>query len=242
MPISANDGGTWKEATNMYVKDGGTWKEVTNGSVNDSGTWKEFHAPAPTTALPSGWSEAAISTAVLHPTGSTYDAGTFTWRGAGDDIWSNDDRCVFIYHNFEDGETLDAHVQTAIVEGGTQGDLEQYSGIYLMAREGLQKDDKQFCIGVNPNNNRVQQKRRWDNNATQESNTNPGSPYIPMYFRITRSAGVITTYYSQDGVTYTQLGEMPNIGTATWYGGMAVSSHDDATPDYIISTGTMSIT
>lgn len=241
MPTSTKQGGVWKTVNGIHVKDSGAWKEVQNAFIKEAGVWKETHAVTPPSALPAGWTEAAISTAVLHPSGSEENAGTWTWRGAGEDIWNKDDQIVFIYNTLSDGQQIDAYIQTLILEGGTTGDLEQYSGIYLMARQGLLPGDKMLAIGTNPNANRIQQKKRWENDFVQEANTSPGT-YVGVYFRIVRSGGVITTSYSLDGTTYTDLGITPTIGTADWFAGIAVSSHDDATPDYIISTGTMSIT
>jgi hypothetical protein len=40
MTLHVNDGGTWKQAANVYVNDAGVWKEVQEIYVNDAGTWK----------------------------------------------------------------------------------------------------------------------------------------------------------------------------------------------------------
>jgi len=203
-------------------------------------------AATPSGALPAGWAEQALSTAVVHPTGTTYDnpSGIWTWRGAGDDLWGNDDRVVFIHSTMGENEQVDAHIQTMVLEGGAIGDLEQYAGIYLMIRESLANNAVQAAVGVNPNNNRVQRKYRTSTNqSTSEDNINPGGPYVPIYFRITRPGdGTALCFYSYDGITYTQVGTALTVGSSDWYVGIALNSHDDATPDFIIATGTMSIT
>lgn len=195
--------------------------------------------------LPAGWTEVALSTAVSHPTGSTYDSGgdEWTWRGAGEDIWSNDDRCIYIYNTLSEGQQCDAYVETMVLESGNQAGLEQYAGMYLMLRETLDKNSKHTSVGVNPNNNRIQRKYRSSTNgSTQENNTSPGSPYLPVWFRIVRPGdGTALAYYSQNGTDYTLLGTAFTVGTSDWYIGMAVNSHDDAAPDLMISTGTIAI-
>ena len=43
MSLKVNDGGTWKEPTEVSVKDGSTWKKSKVVWVNDSGTWKKAY-------------------------------------------------------------------------------------------------------------------------------------------------------------------------------------------------------
>ena len=38
--LNVNDGGTFKQAKEVFVKDGGVWKQVGEVFVKDSGTWK----------------------------------------------------------------------------------------------------------------------------------------------------------------------------------------------------------
>lgn len=54
MPISVNDGGTWKELTEVHVNDGGSWKECTEVHVNDGGTWKEVHSASSPIVMSAG--------------------------------------------------------------------------------------------------------------------------------------------------------------------------------------------
>lgn len=232
--------GQFGEIEELHVKDGGSWKQADQVWVKDSGAWKIWLGSE---GLPAGWSEDAISTAVLHPDGSEYDAGTqsWTWRGAGDDLYSNNDRIVFVGKNQAGDFQLDMYLQTMILEGGNEGDLEQYAGVYLMARETLQKDSKQISIGSNPNANRLLQKRRFNNNATQETTFNTASN-LPIYLRLVRIGSNLETFYSTDGSSYTKLGETLAFGTADLLVGVAISSHNDSDPDYLIATGTFTIT
>jgi len=43
MPISYNDGGTWRELIDVYYNDGGTWRTLDAVYYNDEGTWRKVH-------------------------------------------------------------------------------------------------------------------------------------------------------------------------------------------------------
>lgn len=40
MTLHVKDGGTWKQAQEVFVKDGGTWKACNDVLIKDAGTWK----------------------------------------------------------------------------------------------------------------------------------------------------------------------------------------------------------
>lgn len=190
-----------------------------------------------------GFTEVAISTAVQHPTGSTYEGGdNYIWRGAGGDLWGNNDQVVFIHKELGDNVTVDLYISAVDLISGDQAGIEQYAGVYLMARQTLANNAVHYSIGTNPNNIRVQQKyRATENQSTAESNA-AENPSVPVWLRLERSGGVLTQSYSMDGTTYTQLGQTPTIGSDNWFIGVAISSHDDSAPDFISATGTLTIT
>lgn len=46
MPQSVNDGGSWKQTQEIYVRDEGEWHRVFSGHINVNGIWKVFHIQA----------------------------------------------------------------------------------------------------------------------------------------------------------------------------------------------------
>jgi len=41
--VGVKQGGSWKNAGNIFVKQSGTWREVTNAYIKQGGVWEEFY-------------------------------------------------------------------------------------------------------------------------------------------------------------------------------------------------------
>ncbi len=207
--------------------------------LDASHSYKNYTFTEPT----NDWNEIAFSSAVQYTAGLTSLGGdNYNWTGGGEDIFGTSDDAVFYYKLLGDDITIDVYIEDISLITGDQVGIEQYAGAYLMVRESLDNDSVHYSIGTNPNNNRVQQKRRETTGASTQETNFTQNPSSPLYLRTVRASGVLTQYWSTDDITYNQIGTTPTIGTGDWYIGVAIVSHDDSAPDLISAVGTITIT
>ena len=151
-------------------------------------------------------------------TGSvSQEAGIFTVRGSGSDIWGSSDACHFAYQTLTgDGEIV---AQVAITDNPA-GDSWAKAG--LMMRASLAADSASVCALVSADNGNRFQYRLTSGASTASS----GSGSL-AWLRLVRAGDVFTGYAADDGGDWVELGSQTVSMPEAISFGFAVTSHAD---------------
>lgn len=159
------------------------------------------------------------------PAGSvSYNAATdfFTVNASGADIWGSADAFQFVRR----GTKLSGNgMITARVDSlqNTNG----WAKAGVMIREATAADSKYAMTVLTPLNGVCFQRRA--TTAGMSSNTSVGGVTAPRWVRLIRSGNTFTSFYSNDGVTWTQiLWQNITMGTDVEIG-LCVTSHNNGT-------------
>jgi len=145
-------------------------------------------------ALPAGWSSHDIGT-----TGGSAreEAGTWTVRGDGVDVWGNADAFHFVYLPLSG----DTEITARVVSCGTGSDRWAKGGV--MIRETLTPGSKNAAMAVTggEGSGLTFQTRPATGNRSYSSHGSPAAT-PPYWVRLTRAGNIITAYSSPDGVNW----------------------------------------
>jgi regulation of enolase protein 1 (concanavalin A-like superfamily) len=167
-----------------------------------------------TTALPAPWTNRDIGTPAI--AGSTSVAGgTFSVRGAGNDIWSTSDQFQFVSQPLQGDVEIIARV--ASLQDANVG-----SKAGVMIRESLTPTSRHtFMLGSGGSGWALHRRI-----ATGGSTYHLGGPggNVPGWVRLVREGNLFTAYHSTNGTTWTLVGSDTINMAATVYVGLAVTS------------------
>ncbi|WP_035651226.1 family 16 glycosylhydrolase [Flavobacterium sp. ASV13] len=151
---------------------------------------------------------------------ATHSSGTFTIKGSGTDIWDTSDQFQFVNQSI----TGDAEI---IAKVNSLTNTNTYAKAGVMFRETLTPTSKHAMTDVTPAAG-VEFLSRNATSGVTVADVAAGT--APKWVRVVRSGNVFTSYTSDNGTTWTQLGTPKTITMAnTIYVGMAVTSHANGT-------------
>ncbi len=173
----------------------------------------------PPAGLPSPWISTDLG--AVTPAGeATHSSGTFTIKGSGTDIWETSDQFQFVNQPI----TGDAEI---IAKVNSLTNTNTYAKAGVMFRETLTPTSKHAMTDITAAAG-VEFLSRDTVSGTTTADVAAGT--APKWVRIVRSGNVFTSYSSDNGTTWTQLGTPKTIAMAsTIYVGMAVTSHANGT-------------
>lgn len=176
--------------------------------------------------LPSPWISTDLG--AVTPAGeATHSNGTFTIKGAGNDIWDTSDQFQFVNQSI----TGDAEI---IAKVNSLTNTNTYAKAGVMFRETLTPTSKHAMTDASAAAGIEFLTRDTASGVTTAEVTTGGTP---KWVRLVRSGNVFTSYSSDNGTTWTQVGTRRTIAMAsTIYVGMAVTSHANGT----LTTGVFS--
>jgi regulation of enolase protein 1 (concanavalin A-like superfamily) len=169
-------------------------------------------SPAPGT-LPSGWSSLDIGGPAAVGS-STYNAGTYSVKGAGSDIGTDYDQFQYAYRQMSGDINLVARV--ASVEN-----VNVWTKAGVMIRDTLTVNAAHASMFVTPGMGVAFQRRPIAGGLSQSTTTS--SARAPHWVKLQRRGSVITAFQSSDGVAWAQVGTM-TLSLPTVYVGLAVAS------------------
>ncbi|MWB94140.1 family 16 glycosylhydrolase [Flavobacterium sp. GA093] len=180
----------------------------------------------PTGTLPAPWVSADLGAAT--PAGSaTYLSGTFTVKGAGNDIWESSDQFQYVYQPITGNAEIIAKVNSLT-------NTNTYAKAGVMFRETLTPTSKHAMTDASAGAGIEFLSRDATSGITIFEGLGGAAP---KWVRLVRSGNVFTSYASDNGTTWTQIGTPRTIAMAnTIYVGMAVTSHANGT----LTTGVFS--
>jgi hypothetical protein len=166
--------------------------------------------------LPAGWSTSDVGATGLDGSG-TFSAGTYTIRGAGDDIWGTTDALHFT------STTLDGDGDIVARVASIDGDA-AWTKVGVMMRTTLDPGAPQAFMLISAAKGAAFQRRAVAGGTS--SSTSGGALSAPRWVRLARRGATITGSVSSDGQTWTVVGsDTFSIGDSLLIG-LGVSSHD----------------
>jgi regulation of enolase protein 1 (concanavalin A-like superfamily) len=211
--------------------DGSTWSQLGSISVTMASTATTGLAVCShtTTAL----TTATIDNVNVSPTFSgldigtpplagstTFNAGTYTVKGCGSDIYGTADQFQFA----SDSRTGDVTI-TARVASQTNTNAWAKSGV--MIRQSTAANSAYVGIYITPTNGIDMQYRTTAGGSAADLARATGL-VAPYWLRLVRSGNTFTGYRSADGITWTQVGTTSVTMTGSIAVGLAVCSHNTA--------------
>ncbi|PXY46460.1 family 16 glycosylhydrolase [Flavobacterium hydrophilum] len=173
----------------------------------------------PPATLPAPWVSTDLG--AVTPAGeATHSSGTFTIKGSGNDIWESSDQFQYVYQPITgDGEI--------IAKVNSLTNTNTYAKAGVMFRETLTPTSKHAMTDVTPAAGAEFLSRSAVSGVTV---ADVATGTAPKWVRIVRSGNIFTSYISDSGTAWTQLGTPKTITMSnTIYVGMAVTSHANGT-------------
>src|SRR4029077_18927510 len=146
-----------------------------------------------------------------------YSGGRFTVQGAGTQIYGTADAFHFAYRHLSGDGSIVARIVS--VSGGAS-----YAAAGVMVRETLDQAATNAKVADWPSYNAIYFDFR---GSTGGGTSEPGyaSASLPYWVKLVRSGNTFSSYVSQNGQSWTQLGSSQTIGMAQGvYIGLAVTS------------------
>jgi outer membrane protein assembly factor BamB/regulation of enolase protein 1 (concanavalin A-like superfamily) len=172
-----------------------------------------FNASA--SALPAPWLDNDIGNPAVAGS-ATASGGTFTVKGAGNDIWGNADQFNYAWQPLNGDGTITAQVTA-------QANTDPWAKAGVMIKASTTTGSKYAMMAVTPGHGLHFQYNFTGDVAGSASST------LPVWVRLARSGNTITAYSSTDGQNWTQVGTASVALNAQVTAGMAVTSHSGNT-------------
>lgn len=148
---------------------------------------------------------------------ASLSGGVFTTAASGTDIWNNSDSFHYVYQPVNGNVTITAQVTSLDATN-------PWAKAGVMIRDGLGADAKNALIAITAANG-VTFQRRIATAGVSTSNQQTGAA-APYWVRLVRSGNLLTSFYSTNGSSWTQLGSETIALTNQVYVGLAHTSHD----------------
>ena len=180
----------------------------------------------PPATLPTPWVSTDLG--AVTPAGeATFANGTFTVKGSGTDIWETSDQFQYVNQPITGNAEIIAKINSLT-------NTNTYAKAGVMFRETLTPTSKQAMTDVSAAAGIEFLSR--DTTSGQTIFEGVGGT-VSKWVRLVRTGNVFTSYTSDNGTTWTQIGTARTIVMAnTIYVGMAVTSHSNGT----LTTGVFS--
>ena len=208
------------ERYSYYQPNSGTGDFFNGDQLTSTGQIYKDHVSTPAytpKTLPYPWQKQDVGN-VAETGDAIYANGTYTVCGTGADIWGTADEFQFVYQPVTgDGEII------ARVNSMVQRDVWTKSGV--MIRESLDAGSKHVNMLISAENGAAFQYRS-ATNGTSVGLTQIGIE-APYWVKLVRQGNTLTGYYSQDGLSWTELTSRTISMDATVYVGLVVTSHSD---------------
>jgi uncharacterized repeat protein (TIGR01451 family) len=168
-------------------------------------------------ALPAPWLDTDIG-APAAAGSAAWATGTFTVSGSGVDIWTTADSFHFVYQPLTGDGTIIAHVVS-------QDDTNEWAKAGVMIRNTLDADSPYADMVVTPAQGLAFQYR---SDVGVDAIHVPGDLVAaPYWVKLVRTGDDFAGYVSEDGVTWTLVGETTIAMNVDLFIGLPVCSHDD---------------
>ena len=176
----------------------------------------EFGSSTPS-SLPSPWQTADIGNVQIEGS-AVYNDGSFTLEGAGNDIWGEQDQFRYMYQTISGDGTM-------IVKINSLTNTNAWTKAGIMLRDNLSPSAAHSFLALTPSNGVAFQHR-----ASEGAGSNHqagGNGTTPLWLKLVRSGSSFTGYTSNNGSTWTLVGNQNINMNNDIYIGLALTSHDN---------------
>src|SRR5258706_8315654 len=216
---SSSDGTNWIQVgtTNLAMNNNATaGLFVTSHSGNQLSiaTFSNVTIASVSTGVPSPWTDSDIGQPAI-PGSAYFSGGIFTVNGAGDDIWTTDDKFNYVNQPLNGDGSIIARVTS-------QANTDPWAKAGIMIKESTVSGSKYVLLATTPNNG-----LRMQYNFTNEQN---GGTYIfsNAWMKLTRSGNTFTTFKSTDRLNWNIVGSTTLSMNTNATVGLFVTSHNGA--------------
>jgi regulation of enolase protein 1 (concanavalin A-like superfamily) len=168
--------------------------------------------------MPAGWTDQDIGSVGIAGSAG-YSNGTFTINGSGSSITGTADQFHYAYQSAGTSYTI-----TARVVSMTNTNTGAQAGV--MIRETLSTGSAMANINVTPSNGVTWVDRTATNGSASGSRT--AGLVAPYWIRVMRNGSTFTSYFSPDGVSWTQQSTVSISMASNVYIGLVVSSRSNS--------------
>ncbi len=158
-----------------------------------------------TAVLPTGWAHADVG-AVGTPGDVSFANGTYTVTGAGTDLWGTADAFHYAYRSLTGNGT----VVGRLVSIATPADAEWGMGAVMM-RDGTGATARHVATIVTTQGKAKFRRRMTAGGTTLSDGPSGGTMPPPRWLKLTRADDTFTASVSDDGVTWTMLGQPQTV-------------------------------
>ena len=148
---------------------------------------------------------------------ATYNNGTFTISGAGNDIWGTSDQFQFVYQPITGDMDVSVHVASLVA-------TDPWAKAGVMMRESLTAPAVNVYSLISAQSGFSSQNR--PTTSATSTFVSAGAGNAPTWVRLVRTGSRFDSYRSADGVTWTLMATNTLTLPSTIYVGMAVTSHN----------------
>ena len=174
--------------------------------------------PQPPGPLPSPWQSTDVGApALAGSSGYGPPAGLFTVTGAGNDVWADADQFQFAHQTLAGDGTITARLLS-------QSPTDPWAKAGVMVKQAAVAGSPYAFLAVTPGHGVHLQH---DFNGDQPGDPTPS---LPVWLRLQRQGTTVTASTSTDGTTWTTIGTAQLTYTGPTEIGLAVTSHNGATP------------
>jgi len=178
-------------------------------------TFNNVTVGVPASPLPSGWMAADIGAPSVRGS-ANYSGSTFSVSGAGADVWGTSDQFMYVYRQITGDVDVIARVATL------QG-LHAWSKAGVMVRSSLSASSAHATLFTSVSKGVAFQRRPATSQASLS--TGAGSGSTPMWLKLERRGSAVTAFRSANGTSWTMIDSQTLTLPATFYVGLAVTSH-----------------
>ena len=167
-------------------------------------------------SLPSGWNTRDVGDPALTG-GAAHGDDTFLVAGAGADIWGHADQFRFVYQEITGDVDIIARV-------GRIDPTSAWAKAGVMIRASLDADAAHASMFVTPGRGVAFQRRPEAGQASVHTFAGEGT--APAWVKLQRRGDIVTAFRSADGAAWTAIAQQPLVLPATFFAGLAVTSHN----------------
>ncbi len=169
-----------------------------------------------TSPLPTGWSSADIGSPAIKGSVS-YSNSAFTIRAGGRDIWDTSDQFTFAYRQVSGDVDVIARVSSVQA-------TDRWTKAGVMIRDSLRSSAAHASMFASAARGLAFQRRAAT--GLPSLHTSGGTGTAPVWLKLERRGTAITAFHSANGTTWTMVGSETLTLPATFYVGLAVTSHN----------------
>ena len=216
---ASNDGQTWTQVGSATLALTGTpliglFVGSHNGGQASTATFDSVTVTRVAgDPVPAPWTQTDIGSPQLAGSGM-YSNGTFTIRGAGNDIWQTADQSHFVSQNLPANGEIIARVKS-------QSSSDSWAKSGIMIKESTAAGSNYALLAVTPGHGTAFQYNYTHDVAVGVSAAPPNA-----WLKLTRVRDIVTAYTSADGQTWTQVGSASISFGSNVRIGMVVCSHN----------------